>query len=764
MTLNYDVPPSGPTDAQLIFIGEAPAGEEYRVGKLFRGSAGKHLDRLFISAGLCRDELYLTNVSKERAPGNKMSNMPFDRLSLWKADLIEELNLLPNPKILVPLGNYALEAVTGRSGITNLRGSVLHPISRIKHDCIVIPTFHPSMLNYGNNYKLWPLIVADFMRIKKIADSGFSFEFPTYSFILKPSFDQTMTTLEELGKMGDTLMTLDVETPHNLLSCFSIAWSRSDAICIPFFWGTGRNYWSEAEEFAVWRQLSEILPKLNLANQNVLFDWSIVLQHGIKLKNPKFDPMLMHSCLYSELPHRLEIITSIYTDVEFYKRDEKEEKGSKLRAGEEMAHWRYCCYDSVAALWSIEELLQELVEENMITPYLNLFADLIEPIFLMNITGVRADLERLEFVRKDLKGNIETVDAEIERAVGHELNVNSPKQVAKALFDELNMVGYKSRQTGKVTTGEKDLIKLAHKYQIDLPLLIIKNRKDHKLLSLFAEENIDDDGRIRCQYSLTRTKTGRIASKKSFSGRGMNLQNVKREGPARSFFVPEKGHIMLGADQINAEAQVMAWLSQDKALLELFASGKSIHKENAKNLFGKDVDKTDPLYTTAKNLIFGANYGIGPWGFAVRANLPFPEAKLKLALYYSTYPNIQDVFWKYVEEQLKESRTLYNPFGRRQIFFNRLDDNTLRAGYAFIPQSTVTDINKIALKRIYKTYLPVLEVHDGLILSVPKNEIKKGIKALQDAYKVEFEIWGEKHVIPVEVSMGNNWHDMEGIE
>lgn len=762
MTLNYDISPSGPTDAQIILIGEAPASEEYIKGECFVGSAGRYLDKLLANAGLHRGSLYITNVSKEQAPSNKIAKMPFDRLCLWKADLIDEINLLPNPKVLVPLGNYALETVTGRSGITNLRGSILHPTSRIKHDCIVIPTFHPSKLHY--DYTVWPLIVADFMRIKKIVDSDCPFTFPTYNFILKPTFDQVMSTLQKLESMNDTLMTIDVETPHRLLSCFSIAWSRSDAICIPFFWGTGKDYWPKAEECAVWRRLSEVLPKLNLANQNVFFDWAIMLQHGIGLKTPRFDPMLMHSCLYSELPHKLETITSIYTDIEFFKKDDADEKGSVLKAGQEMAHWRYNCYDSVAALWSIEELLKELVEENMIDPYLNLFADLIEPLFLMNMTGIRVDLNRLKTVRKDLNESIETTDAIIERAVGHSLNVKSPKQVATTLFSELNMVGYKDRQTGKVTTGEKDLKKLAHKYQIDLPLLIVKNRKDYKLLSLFSEENIDDDGRIRCQYSLSRTSTGRLASKKSFSGRGMNLQNVKRTGPARSFFVPEEGHVLIGADQTNAEARIMAYLSQDEKMLAVFASGKSIHKENAKNLFGKDVAKSDPLYTIAKSLIFGANYGIGPWTFARDANLPYPEAKIKLALYYATYPNIQDVFWKYVEEQLKESRTLYNPFGRRQIFFDRLNDATLRAGYAFIPQSTVTDINKIALKRIYKQYLPVLEVHDGLIISVPEDDVEKGIQALKSAYNVEFKIWDESYIIPVEVAVGSNWHSMKEIE
>lgn len=762
--LNYDIPPDGPVDSFIILIGEAPANEEYKQRKPFKGSAGRLLDMILQNAGLQRANLYLTNVSKERAPSNKMEKMAPELLKLWEDDLIEELNLLPNPKILVPMGNYALRAITGHSNIMNMRGSVLRPLDKIKHDCIVIPTFHPSMLHYGRNYKLWPLMAFDFTRVKNIAESGFDFEFPKYNFIIRPTFDQVMSILDSLSKMGDTMMTIDVETPHGLLSCFSIAWSRSEAICLPFFWGTGKNYWTVAEEHAIWRRLAEVLPKLSLTNQNVLFDWTIMRQHGIWLKIPQFDSMLMHACLYSELPHRLEVITSIYTNVEFYKKDEKEERGSKLKAGQEMAHWKYCCYDSIAALWSIEELRKELEEEKMLKPYLNLFADLIEPIFLMNVTGIRTDSEKLKTVRKDLKESITLVDDKIEKAVGHPLNVNSPKQIKKTLFDEICMTGYKDRKTGKVGTGEKDLIKLAHKYKLDLPLWIIKNRKDLKLLSLFSEDNIDEDGRIRCQYSLSRTSTGRIASKKSFSGRGMNLQNVKRTGPARSFFVPEEGHILIGADQKNAEARIAAWLSKDKKMIALFDSGESIHKMNAKNLFGKDVSKDDPLYTIAKSLIFGANYGIGPWGFAYISGLPFTEAKTKLALYYATYPGIKAVFWKYVEEELKKCRTLYNPFGRRQIFFDMMNDATLRAGYAFFPQSTVTDINKIALKRIYKQYLPVLEVHDGLILSVPKAEEEKGIRTLIDAYNVEFEIWGEKHVIPVEVAVGSTWSTMKEIE
>lgn len=764
--LNYQVPPAGPTDALIVLIGEAPASEELNKGKPFVGSAGRYLTNILKGSGLSRDSFYITNVSKERAPKDKMANMPFDRLKAWEQDLLEEINLLPNPKILVPMGNFALKAVAGRSGITNLRGSVLPPVDEIFHDCIVIPTFHPSAIHY--NYSIWPLIAFDFVKIKRIAESGVPFQFPAYKFILQPTFEETMSTLDMLEGMGDTLMTIDVETPHMLLSCIGIAWSRTEAFCLPFFWGDGRNYWTEEEEFVIWRCLSEVLPKLNLGNQNVLFDWEIMANYGIALKMPTFDPMLMHACLYSELRHKLEIITSLYTDMEFYKRDEKEEKGSALKAGDEMNHWRYNTLDCIAALWSIEELAKELIEENMMDFYLNFYGDLIEPIFMMNMKGVRLNKDDLEKSRKEMTGAAEEIDAEITRAAGHDVNINSPKQVAIMLYDEFMMQPPKIRgDEGGRPTGKEAMKKLAYKYQIDVPLKIVEARGHRKLLSLFSDENISEDGRMKCQYSLSRTTTGRFASKKKkggLGGKGMNLQNVKNSGPARSFFVAEEGHVIVGADQKAAEARIVGWLSKDESMIALFDSGQSIHIQNAKNLFGEVITKDDPRYRIAKSLIHAGDYGIGPWGFAYAANLPFTEAKQKLALYHSTYPGIKSVFHHYVEEQIRKVGMLHNPFGRRQVFFGRLDDNTFRAGYSFIPQSTVSDINKTALKRIYKDYLPLIEAHDGLYISVPANDVQGGIDALNAAYDVTFKIWEKEYVMPIELSVGSNWRDMKEIE
>jgi uracil-DNA glycosylase family 4 len=763
MSLNYEVGAEGPIDARVVLIGEAPAEKEFTIGKPFQGSAGSFLNNLLSGAGLQRGTIRITNLSKERAPGNKMERMPFDRLKMWEQDLLEEINLLSCPKILVPLGNYALKAVTGRTGITNLRGSVLPPVKEISHDCIVIPTIHPSKIHY--DYSVWPLIGADLAKVKIISDQDEPFQFPTYRFKIQPSFDEVMDFFDWLDDYEE-MVVIDIENPHLLLSCIGIAWSRSDAFCIPFYWGDGRNYWTEEQEFVIWKRLSKILPKLNWANQNVFFDWEVMLNHKILLKAPVYDSMLMHSCLYSELRHKLEIITSIYTNIEYYKKDEKEEKGSVIKVGDETGHWKYNCLDCISTFWAIEELKKELIEENLLDFYHSFYSELMNPFFKMNINGVRLNMKDIEKSRSEMADILSDLTISIERAVGHPLNVNSPKQVASVLYDEFCMSVPKIRGDSERPTSKDALTKLAYQYKIDTPLKIIEARSHLKLMSLFSDDNIEN-GRLRCQYSLAGTTTGRLASRKKkggLGGKGMNLQNVKTVGPARSFFIAEDGHVLLGADQSQAEARVVGWLSKDQKFMALFESGKSIHIQNAYNLYGEWITKEDPRYKIAKSLIHGSNYGLGPWVFAYMSGLSFREAKEKQQLYFSTYPGIRGFFHKYVETEIRERGMLYNPFGRRQVFFGRMEDTTFRAGYAFIPQSTVSDINKIALKRVEKHYMALLELHDGLVLSVPANDIKGGYEALNEAYKVTFEIWGEEHSIPIEISIGDNWRDMEQID
>lgn len=491
--------------------------------------------------------------------------------------------------------------------------------------------------------------------------------------------------------------------------------------------------------------------------------------------------MLMHHCLYSEMPHGLDTITSIYTDLPFTKKDEDEEKGSVLKAGAEEKHWVYNCFDCISEFWAIKELEKELREENMLHVYKNLYADMIMILFGMNMRGLPVDMTRLAKVQGEYTEMIAQYTKSISKEAGciiftdaadqkqylrdtkndenaiPSINLASPQQVSKLLFNILSMAPYKGKKTDK-----KALEALAYKYKSDVPTQILEIRAAKKSIGLFSAENIVN-GRAKCEYALHRTNTGRIASRKGRGRGGMNLQNVK-VGETRRFFTAEKGHLFVNADQKQAEALCVGWYSKDKAMQALGEGGKSIHVERGKQLYGPEFGKGHPAYRVVKGTVHGGNYGLGPRKFAMMTNLPYAEAKAQLDSYHHDFPGIRNVFHKYVKDEIRRCRALYNPFDRREVFLDRIDEKTFRAGFAFLPQSTSTDVNKTALKRIAKYYQVLLDTHDGIAISVPEKELLTAVEALKEAYYVEFKIWGETHTIPVEITFGPNWQDQETID
>ncbi len=759
------VPSSGPISAEVALIGEAPAFEECRVGKPFMGSAGNYLSMLLRLAKLDRSLFRIKNLSQERAPNDKMANMPKDKLEYWTLDLIDRINAMPNVKILVPMGNFPLEAITGRKGISNYRGSILKPLPSIHKDCIVLPTLHPSVMHY--HYEDWVYIEADFEKLRKLIDNNYIFTPPKFNFDIRPSIDTVILRLEQLlleqELNRDKYYTLDVETPHGFLSCIGIGWSKYDAMCIPFMYGNGQNYWTEDEENLLWRKLAEILPKLNINNQNYLFDWEILARHGIWLKMPQWDPMLMHHCLYSSMRHSLHILTSIYTDIPFYKKDEREEKevkGSALMSGREEEHWKYNSLDCCAAWWCIDELIKELIEENMMATYEDLYVPLYPVLLKMNMTGIGINMDNLKDHRELLTDNLTKLSSYLESKAGHPINPNSPKDVKNFLVGELGMKPYRTR-SGSITMDEEALEKLAYKYNSDIPNKIAESRKVSRELSLFSDDNVSEN-RMHCRFSAGRAATGRLASLKSVSGKGMNLQNVK-DSPAKKVFEADKGHIFIGPDLKQADARTVAWYSKDPNMIRVAESGE-LHMKNAEMVYGERITKDDERYGVAKSLMHAGNYDVGERVFAQTIGKPVAEARKYLSLFHYRYPGIRNVFHVYVQREIMKSRTLYNPFGRRAVFFGRKDRETFKKGYAFIGQSTTGDINKKALVGISKIYYVPLEIHDGLILHVPVRDEKEAIEIIYDVYgKIRFKIYGIEHNIPVDIKIGKNWLEMETI-
>ncbi len=155
------VPGHGNPDAKILFIGEAPGAREDAEGKPFVGTSGKVLTGMLASINIRREDVFITNVVKHRPPGNR-APLP-EEVAACRSYLERQIAVI-DPELIVTLGNHALEWVSGRQGISSMRGKVFTKeiAGRTRK---IFPTFHPAALIY--NRELRPLAEQDFKMIKE---------------------------------------------------------------------------------------------------------------------------------------------------------------------------------------------------------------------------------------------------------------------------------------------------------------------------------------------------------------------------------------------------------------------------------------------------------------------------------------------------------------------------------------------------------------------------------------------------------------------
>lgn len=174
-TLVRPVPGRGPQPADLMLIGRNPGKRENELGKPFVGPAGHLLDEILEAAGLSFGiTMYITNVLKCYTPGDRPPSA--DELSSCKPQLLDEIDAT-DPKLIVCLGNEAMETLTGRRGIVNWRGSAWYS-SELNR--VILVTLHPAYLLHGQ-IQMKEYVVSDFKKAKRILQSGF--KEPVYDYI-----------------------------------------------------------------------------------------------------------------------------------------------------------------------------------------------------------------------------------------------------------------------------------------------------------------------------------------------------------------------------------------------------------------------------------------------------------------------------------------------------------------------------------------------------------------------------------------------------
>jgi DNA polymerase-1 len=744
----------------IMLIGEAPGETEEKHGVPFVGQAGMVLDGMLEECGIERKSCYITNLVKERPVANNFNSVDKESLAKYKAELQEEISIV-QPNIIVAMGEHALEAITGLKGITNWRGSVLG-----RTGTKVIPTIHPAAIL--REWKFRPMCVCDLHKAKQ--ESGYpGIRVLQRNIIIHPSFTNVCAFLDGILRQKQTCA-FDIETETSQISCIAFATSPQESMCIPFWFGASGSIYSEKDELEIWWKIKEVLenPEIKKIAQNAQYDMTILRdKYHINVKGLWLDTMIAFHSIYPELPKSLAFLTSIYTDVPYYK---------YYRTTNNMDDFfRYNATDAIVTYECAMKIYKEMEEAHVVDFYYEHMHSLILPLMDICNRGVRIDTAGKKVAIAEVNKCLEGKQQHLNTLVGHELNVNSPKQMKEWLYKELKLKPkYKLRKASgekTVAADEEALVDLYAETQLEALKVILDIRGARKLLSTYLEvtyDKVEGLERARTSYLITGTETGRLSSRETVYGTGTNMQNIPK-GIVRRIFIPDEGKVFLNADFSQAEARVVAWLAGEDRLIQIFKDGGDIHRRNAAKIYRKaEADVTKAEREIAKRIIHASNYGMGPVTFSKNAGIPVAEAKRLLNAYFAEFPRIK-LWHMAIQRDLRNSRTLTTPLGRKRTFFNRWNESLVKEALAFIPQSTVADLLNMGLRRLYAKYNGsaveiLLQIHDAVLLQVPVLDVAVVAEDVRRMLTIPIQINHKELVIPVDISVGQTWDSLKKYE
>ena len=428
-----------------------------------------------------------------------------------------------------------------------------------------------------------------------------------------------------------------------------------------------------------------------------------------------------------------------------------------------------CTHESAAAALTplADRLEQELSERQQTQLLLDIEIPLAQVLASMENIGFMADKEGIVRYGKELEKDIDRLQASIYAHVGTEFNINSPKQLAAALFETLGLPAKKKTKSGYSTNAE--VLEELRSYH---PVIdeILEYRTLSKLKSTYCDglvKVIGPDGRIHSSFNQKETRTGRISSTEP------NLQNIpvktERGREMRRFFRAKDGCVLVDADYSQIELRVLAHIANDRNMLEAFRENKDIHTSTAAKVFDLPEEMVTPaLRSRAKAVNFGIVYGIGAFSLSKDINVSVKEADSYIKSYLSLYSGI-DSYMKTIVEQAKRDGYVTTMFGRRRYLPELASSNrNIRAFGERVArnmpiQGTAADIIKIAMIRVFdrlkqenmKAKL-ILQVHDELIVEAPEEEAEKAAALLseemQNAVKLSL-------TLVAEAGIGKTWYE-----
>lgn len=514
--------------------------------------------------------------------------------------------------------------------------------------------------------------------------------------------------------------------------------------------------------------LKELATESGMVAQNAKYDLHILRSIGVDWPLVHGDPFIADYLLRPVASSRsISALSSFYTGKAMKSYDDVLGDADTLMGVPVDRVAGYCCADSATA-WKLNGLLEERLssDQDLHRIYREVELPLIKVLFSMERRGVSLDLESLAELRTSFEDILGQLTTEAQEIAGREVNLASPAQVSRILFDDLGLEPVRKTPTGGYSSRMSVLEALQGRHPfVDL---VLEHRELSKLLGTYIARLPDyispRTGLIHTSFNQAGTATGRLSSSNP------NLQNIpvrtERGRMVRKCFVPGGNReVFVSADYSQIELRVLAHLAGPGALREAYERDSDIHSTTAEALFG---DASPEHRRKAKEVNFSIVYGISPYGLAQRLAVSVGEAAGIINRYFATYPEI-DIFYRRTvadTEATGETRTI---LGRKREFpeLAGAKGSTRRSIERMVVNTTVqgsaADIVKLAMLKVHRRLdeeLPeaalVLQVHDELLAVSPEERNSDTMKILIEEMEGACSL---DVPLKVETGTGVNWLD-----
>lgn len=660
----------GAKSSTIMFVQDIVTPKESETRKQFAGKDANNLMSSLERRGIDTTDCYFTSAVK--CPLRSDTVELTQGMAKYCLDyLYAEIQVI-DPDIIVPMGNQALKAVLGKTGITKFRGNA--QVKEVEgKERIILPIIHPAQVARKPMYQ--EFILKDLDTLADIYDNGMN-EVQGVDYSIAETKEEAIRLIRQYNEEAEWLC-FDLETtgkqcylPNNKIVCISLSMKPYTGCAIPLFHRDSPIPEEDMPEIIAELKVLLENPRIKKVAHNGKFDISWLSYHlGIDVVNFCFDTLLAHYIAVSEEQgtQGLKGLAWEYTDMGGYD-NELDEARNKLpediRYNYDLVPWnvlsKYAVCDVDCCL-RLKDIFLPLVEKN--PKWVTLMNDFLIPASYalreVERTGMLMDDDKIEKYTKTYAAEIQRIQSRLEsfpevveiererqakwaeretlKAIpkkdrtpeeqrkfeeynkykNYKFNWNSSGQLGELLFGKLGLTTDVLTKKGEKSTNEEALIQMAEHHEI--PTLMLELRKVTTLNNMFIKTLPylrDENGMVHPSFNLSGTVTGRLASEnpnaQQLPRKSENPLSFQYQNEIKGLFSSRFGDegCILNADYSQLELRIAGVISGDKVLEEVYVSGADLHIATASKTFKVPIEEvTKDLRTKAKSVGFGIIYG-----------------------------------------------------------------------------------------------------------------------------------------------------------